>query len=284
MPDPKGFREAYPSGLDLYYNAGHTLRLRRLNSNSLMLRGVIFDLGSTLIYSEHDHNWGVVLPRMRADLLAHLRAAGYALDGPEFLNRLSARYVEFDRQRQTDWVEYTTEWILRSTLEEMGAAPPAPQVVADALKAYYAYSESLWRPMPGVHETLTQLAAKSLRLAIISNAGDDGNVQRLIDDAGLRPYFDPIIVSAAVGIRKPNPKIFELVLTPWGLRPGECLMVGDTLGADILGAQMAGLRHVWLTAQADHPANRAHRGNVIPEAEIAALTELPALVEKWLAA
>ena len=178
-----------------------------------MLRGVIFDLGSTLIYAEHDHNWGVILPRMRTDLLAHLRAAGYALDGPEFLNRLSAKFNEFDRQRQTDWVEYTTEWILKSTLEELGAAPPSPQVVADALKAYYAYSEAMWRPMRGVHETLTQLAARGLRLAIISNASDDGNVQRLIDNAGLRPYFDPIVVSAAVGIRKPNPKIFELVLT-----------------------------------------------------------------------
>ena len=61
-------------------------------------------------------------------------------------------------------------------------------------------------------------------------------------------------------------------------------MVGDALGADILGAQLAGLRHVWLTAQADHPANRAHTGNVIPEAEIAALSELPALVKKWQAA
>jgi FMN phosphatase YigB (HAD superfamily) len=57
-------------------------------------------------------------------------------------------------------------------------------------------------------------------------------------------------------------------------------MIGDMLGADILGAQMAGLHNVWLTAHADHPANRAHRGHILPEAQIAALTELPALLEK----
>ncbi len=249
-----------------------------------MLRGVIFDLGSTLLYTEHDHNWGVILPRMRADMLAHLRAAGYALDGPDFLNRMSAKFAEFDRQRQSDWVEYTTEWILKTTLAEMGAPPPSPQLVAGALEAYYAYSESQWRLMPGVHETLQALAARGFRLALISNASDAGNVQRLIDNAHLRPYFDPILVSAAVGIRKPNPKIFEMVLAHWGLGPGECLMVGDTLGADILGAQMAGLRNVWLTSHAGHPANVAHRGNILPEAEIAALAELPALIEKWQAA
>jgi putative hydrolase of the HAD superfamily len=246
-----------------------------------MIRGLIFDLGSTLVYSAHDHNWGAVLPRMRADLVAHLTAQGYHLDAPRFLNRLAEKFSDFDRQRQTDWVEYTTEWILASTLAELGAPPLTPPLLAEALRAYYAFSESQWLPMPGVHETLRQLAAEGYRLAIISNASDDADVQRLIDNANLRSYFDPIIVSAAVGIRKPNPKIFDRVLQPWGWPPRECVMIGDTLGADILGAQMAGLRHVWLTAHAHHSANLAHRGHIIPEAEVAALAELPALLRSW---
>jgi len=247
-----------------------------------MIRGVIFDLGSTLMVNEHDHNWGAVLPRMRGDLLAHLLAAGYTLDGPTFLNHFSAKFQEFDDQRQTDWVEYTTEWILRRTLEELGAPPPGPDVIAAALQAYYAYSESLWHPMPNLHETLQRLAAAQpkLKLAIISNASDDANVQRLIDAADVRRYFDPIIVSAAVGIRKPNPKIFDLVLSRWQLPPQACVMVGDTLGADILGAQLAGLHNIWLTAQADHPANRAHRDTILPEASAATLADVPTLIEK----
>jgi putative hydrolase of the HAD superfamily len=246
-----------------------------------MIHGVIFDLGSTLIYSEHDHVWSAILPRNRADLLAHLQSAGYTLDGPEFLSRLTAKYVAFDQQRQTDWVEYTMSWILTSTLEELGAPPPSTEILEGALQAYYASGESSWQPMPGLHETLRALTGQSFRLAIISNAADAGNVHRLIDRASLRPYFDPIIVSATVGVRKPNPKIFELVLSSWGLRPEECLMVGDTLGADILGAQMAGLHNVWLTSHADHPANRAHRGNIVPEVEIATLADLPALLARW---
>ena len=109
-------------------------------------------------------------------------------------------------------------------------------------------------------------------------------MQRLIDAAGLRRYFDPIVVSAAVGLRKPNPAVFELVRAAWGVPTAECVMIGDTLGADILGAQLAGMRHVWVTNYAGHPANVAHRGNIIPEAELPGLADLPTLLAAWQAA
>jgi len=156
-------------------------------------------------------------------------------------------------------------------------------VVFTDLRGFTAFNEiaepeEVMGVLRDYHETLGRIAAAGLKLAIISNAGDDENVQRLIDNARLRAYFDPIVVSAAVGIRKPNPRIFDLALKPWGLTPGECAMVGDTLGADILGAQLAGLHDVWLTARADHPANHAHDGNIIPTRRIAALADLPALL------
>jgi HAD superfamily hydrolase (TIGR01662 family) len=246
-----------------------------------MIHGVIFDLGSTLIHNERDTNWAIVLNHMRGDLVAHLQAAGYPLDPAEFLVRFAAKVDEYSDQRQTDWVEYTTTWILASTLEELNLPAPPPELAQAALAAYYAYSESLWQMVPGLHVALRQLAASGPRLGLISNAADEGNVQRLIDRAGLRAYFDPIIISAAVGLRKPNPAIFERVLRAWDLPPAECVMVGDTLGADILGAQLAGLHNVWFSPYANHPANNAHRGNILPEAEIESLQELPGVLARW---
>jgi len=246
-----------------------------------MIRGVIFDLGSTLIYNRLDINWPRALDRMRGELLAQLTAAGYQIDAAAFLARFAAKVNEYSDQRQTDWVEYTTNWILASTLEEMNLPAPPPELARAALAAYYAYSETLWQPVPGLHETLDALAAAGLRLGLISNAADDGNVQRLIDWAGLRAYFDPIVVSAAVGLRKPNPAIFQRVLGPWALPPAEVVMVGDTLGADILGAPLAGLHNVWFTPYATHPANVAHRGNIIPEAELDNFAGLPGVLARW---
>ena len=246
-----------------------------------MIRGIIFDLGSTLIYNRHDINWPRALDRMRGELLARLQAAGYVIDPAPFLARFAAKVNEYSDQRQTDWVEYTTTWILSSTLAELDLPAPPPELAREALAAYYAYSETLWQPVPGLHATLDQLAAAGLRLGLISNAADNGNVQRLVDWANLRPYFDPIVVSAAEGVRKPNPAIFERVLRPWGLAPGEIVMVGDTLGADILGAQLSGLHSVWFKPYANHPANTAHRGNIIPEVELDTFSELPGVLARW---
>lgn len=247
-----------------------------------MIKGIIFDLGSTLIHTEHGLNWPRAFERMRADLLAHLLAAGYALDPAEFLARFGAKVQEFNQQRQTDWVEYTTTWILSSTLEELQAPAPSAEVLEQAISAFYAYSEGLWQPVPGLHPTLQRLSAAGLRLGLISNAADEQNVQRLIDAFGLRRYFDPIVISAAVGLRKPNPRIFDFVLERWSkMPPAAVVMVGDTLGADILGAQLAGLRSVWVTAHAGQPANQAHRDHIVPEAEIGGVDELPGLLERW---
>ncbi len=250
----------------------------------MTLTGLIFDLGNTLIYTPQALSWAQTYDRMRGELLAYLQAAGYALDLADFHTRFGAQMRAYDEQRQADWVEYTATYMLGATLAELGLPAPTPEVMAQALAAYYRHSESLWQPVPQLHETLQHLAAQGYRLGLLSNAGDAANVHRLIDAYDLRRYFDPIVISAAVGQRKPNPAVFELVRAAWGVPASACVMIGDTLGADILGAQLAGMRNVWVTHHAAHPANVAHRGNIIPEAELPGLADLPALLATWQAA
>jgi len=104
-------------------------------------------------------------------------------------------------------------------------------------------------------------------------------VQTLVDQADLRSYFDVILTSAALGIRKPNPLIFQTALRQWGYSPSQAAMVGDSLGADILGAKNAGLYSIWITRRADTAANRAHEDTIQPDAVISRLSELPALLD-----
>jgi FMN phosphatase YigB (HAD superfamily) len=87
------------------------------------------------------------------------------------------------------------------------------------------------------------------------------------------------VSSARVGIRKPNPRIFNLALEALGIPPEKAAMVGDTLGADILGARNAGLMGIWITRRADSAANRAHAETIRPDAIIATLQELPGLLD-----
>jgi FMN phosphatase YigB (HAD superfamily) len=57
-------------------------------------------------------------------------------------------------------------------------------------------------------------------------------------------------------------------------------MVGDTLGADILGAQNAGMFAIWVTRYADAPGNRNHRETIHPDATIETIRELPDLLKQ----
>jgi len=245
-----------------------------------MVRGAIFDLGSTLIYNHYNNDWPRLRPRMIADMAAELQAQGLALDSEAFTATYARNVADFDAQRQTHFKEITTDYILRKTLDDL-AMPLNGLNASRAIAAYYAYSETQWAAMPHAHETLAELQQRGLPLAIISNAADEANVQRLIDNHRLRGYFDPIIVSAAVGIRKPNPKIFQPVIEAWRLPPQEIVMIGDTLGADVLGAKNAGLKSVWVTMQADTPYNTAHRHTILPDATATSLAELPAILESF---
>jgi FMN phosphatase YigB (HAD superfamily) len=90
----------------------------------------------------------------------------------------------------------------------------------------------------------------------------------------VRPFFSPIVISAAVGVRKPTTSLFEDVLHRWGIAPPEAVMVGDMLAEDILGAQRAGLHQIWVQAEADPGFNQEHVGVIVPERTVAQLQDV----------
>jgi len=240
---------------------------------------VLFDLGHTLIY--FDGTWDEVVPNGVVALVERLRAAGYSLDPIEFARRFNEALEVYYTSREADFIEYTTLYVLRRLLAEIGYAQAPEEHLRSALTGMYAVSQTYWRSEKETHPTLDLLLQQGYRLGLISNAADDRDVQILIDNAGLRPYFDIILTSAAVGIRKPHPKIFHMALARWGAPPEKAVMVGDTLGADILGAQNAGLASVWVTRRAARQENTAHEDTIQPDASVESLADLPSLLGNW---
>ena len=237
---------------------------------------ILFDLGSTLIYFNGDFDQ--ILVAGYAECYSVLSAAGLHLGREPFLRRFKEQMDEYRRERETEFIEYTTYNILSLTLREFGYSDVPETLIRQAVDAIYQVTQQYWEVEPDAHATLQELLREGYRLGLVSNAGDEPDVQTLIDRAGLRPYFEVILVSAELGIRKPNPRIFEQALQFWGVSPRRAAMVGDTLGADILGAYNAGLYSIWITRRADSPGNRAHAETIIPDARIATLAELPDLL------
>lgn len=99
-------------------------------------------------------------------------------------------------------------------------------------------------PVEGAHEMLSFLAER-VPVWIASNAVRQQQEKRL-GLAGMRPFVQGILASVDLGANKPSPAFFRACLERVGpVLPEECLMIGDSMRADIAGAARAGMRTCW---------------------------------------
>lgn len=123
-------------------------------------------------------------------------------------------------------------------------------------------------------DVLDQLAGR-FQLLLLTNGSPGLQQTKLEVTPEIAPYFDHIIISGAFGKGKPDPSIFEFALSKAGLAPDEALMVGDNLMTDIIGAEKAGIRSVWVNRE-----GKASHDSIIPTYEIQHLEELLQILEQ----
>jgi len=138
-----------------------------------------------------------------------------------------------DRLRHESW---------RQALLACGVADE--DLVHRAVVEYGRWRDSTLRLAPGAEEVLDALCGL-VRRAIITNGATEMQRAKL-RKFGLEQRVDYSVVSEEFGYGKPNPAIFLHVAEMLDVAPSECLMVGDNIGLDIVGASAAGMRSVWL--------------------------------------
>lgn len=233
---------------------------------------LFFDLGNTLIYSGQP--WPKILAASYEALMDALQNSGCNLDRKVFLKKFLAQLDAYHLQREKDFLELTTLTLLENLLKEMDHTLPLEQV-RHTLDRRYAVTRTNWLLEDDTLPTLQALQALGYPLGLISNASSAEDARTLLANHNLTEFFDPILISAEVGLRKPHPHIFELALQSTGTLPQNALMVGDTLQADVLGARKAGLASVWITRRAN-PA--LYSKSIKPDYSIRTLSELPDLL------
>jgi HAD superfamily hydrolase (TIGR01549 family) len=90
----------------------------------------------------------------------------------------------------------------------------------------------------------------SKTLALITNFDHPPHALRVLRETGLDAYFSSIVISGDVGVKKPDPAIFQIALQATGLAPDEVVYVGDTM-EDVKGATAAGIRPIIIARLAD---------------------------------
>jgi len=245
--------------------------------SSAAITTIFFDLGYTLINFEGDVP-GMLRKSYRA-LAQTLINNGFPLDSGEFIRQYEKIINAYYVVRDIDLAEQPVGDFVNKTLSQLGYAQASQKILDESVAAMFKVTEACWHTDPDTHATLTNLRANGYHLGLISNASDLPDLNRLVKNASLRKYFTSIVVSAEEKVRKPDPRIFQKALDLMNSKPGSSIMVGDTLTADILGAQKSGLRAVWITRRANRPENARVQSLVIPDWKITQLSELVPLLD-----
>lgn len=247
-----------------------------------MIRGVIFDLGNTLMYWLGEGT--DIESTSYTALLKFLNQNGLHLTD-EFLPLFkAARQDGWRLAEQTD-VEHTVEEALATALRQQGD-PNLNGILPRAVEEFFEAGATYRHSYPESIETLEALKNMGQKVGLISNADDDGLVQRCVVQLGFAPYMDPVTSSAGLKWRKPNPDIFRYVANLWQLPPGEIAMVGDAPRYDIAGARNAGMRGILIDRDEGHwwqkiPDDRLEDPAMRPDATIRSLLEIPDVISKW---
>jgi FMN phosphatase YigB (HAD superfamily) len=129
---------------------------------------------------------------------------------------------------------------------------------AGARRLFKVYSDAI---------TTLQTLGEACQLGIISNAWP--YLESLLHLLGLWPYFESVIISAQVGLSKPNPAIYELALRSLGIHAEQAIFVDD-IPQNVLAAERVGLKGLWLvrTSKRDFPPAFQHLTQIYSLSEI----------------
>lgn len=153
-------------------------------------------------------------------------------------------------------------------VKEVGAAAKATELN----RAYTEHLATHADVIPGAEEALQELAEVATMIAV-SNGTESVERGRL-KLSGFEKYFDDIFISEAVGVSKPNPKIFQMAMRKLGIEHSDkVLVVGDSLSADIQGGVNAGLDTCWVNMK-----GLENESGLTPTYEVKALSELYPIV------
>jgi putative hydrolase of the HAD superfamily len=221
--------------------------------NASPIRHILFDLGGTLMHARGD--WVPIFERADQALTNKLHEHHITLDAKIFRARLREYYA----QRDKDFQETSYHFVLRELLKELGYAEVTEPVLRSALDAMFSVTQSNWVLEDDALGILQKLKSDNYHLGIFSNAGDDQDVRDLVRKFGIHAHFDFVLTSAACYYRKPHERAFEIALAQWSIPPEDAVMVGDSLEADIFGANNLGMHSIWITRRAQFTANEKQR-------------------------
>ncbi len=246
----------------------------------MAVRAVLFDLFDTVVdlHMEGLPSFQVGERTLRGTQPSlHIVLSQHSDIGFEtFVRELAASDAEARQPYYERGLEYPTLLRFGRFLERIGV--PDEGLAQALTEAHMDGIVSHTRYLPHHVEVLRTLHA-SARVGICSNFSHARTGVRVLEESGLLPHVDEVVISEEVGVRKPRAEIFHALLERLDVAPENALHVGDSLEADVRGAADVGAIPVWITRRVRDPeAALARHDGPRPAHVIEDLTELQALV------
>lgn len=173
--------------------------------------------------------------------------------------RLDAEFAELDGKDEARfWQEYDD-----FVLSDLGVNAHVKEISKDLSESLEEIMQKVesWTEYPDVRPALERLRRRDFKLGVVSNATD--LLDRVLHNLDLSKYFDFVIISDEVGIRKPSPGIFMMAAEEAGASPSRSLYLGDKPMVDIRGAIQAGMNAILVD-----------RANAFPDARCLRIRDL----------
>ena len=185
---------------------------------------VIFDVGGVLAATGRHSDFARRFPPEHAEQVTRIFVGDYAQDGDHPWHRLERGEITLDENRRLN----------RIALAEAGIELPVPRPGGAPMIVFTASAAMV--------ELVQELRANGIRLGVLTN-----NVLEFRENwRSMIPFdewFDDIVDSHEVGLRKPNPAIYQLALARLGAQPGRTAFLDDVL-TNVSAAESVGIRGV----------------------------------------
>lgn len=228
-----------------------------------MLKAILFDLDDTLIHDEKASEESYLEIGKKIAQKSSIEPILFAKKAKEMAeknwwNGPLAKYCKKIGSSATEglWVDYENEY---EEMKELKAYSEKYRLTVwrEALKAFDLSEDPKeisqtfinlrsdnQKPLDGAIELLEKLKEEYV-LGLVTN-GATLSQRHKLKTAGLIDYFEEVVVSGDINNGKPAAEIFENILKRLKLQKEEVIMVGNNLSSDILGANNAGIKCVWL--------------------------------------
>jgi putative hydrolase of the HAD superfamily len=202
-------------------------------------KAIFFDLGETLVTQNIEDN----LVTMKA-----LEQISKILPSDKFPDELFSLYKQGYKVNEAFRTKHQVEipiqaWMVQLLRRALGHEPEE-SLVKKAITIIVSARAENAIVFPGSKPLLEKLSKRGIKLGIISNVSSHDVAVEILRKVGLLEYFDKVVTSAFVGIRKPDPGIFLYALMQFKVQSRQAVIVGDSERHDVWGGAISGMKTV----------------------------------------